>query len=106
MAARPKYGNRRTMVEGIAFASQREARRYMYLRLLERAGKIKALVLQPRFRIDFNDAPICTYVADFMYFDNDAKRNIIEDVKGVRTPEYRLKKKMMYAVYGITITEV
>jgi hypothetical protein len=46
-----------------------------------------------------------TYIADFTYFEKDGQQ-VIEDVKGVRTPVYRLKKKIIEAEYGIAITEI
>lgn len=102
-----KYGNRKTVIDGIAFDSYKEARRYMELRLLERAGKLKALELQVPFEL----LPKCgknravKYVADFVYWDKDGNK-IVEDAKGYRTEVYKLKKKMMLALLGIEITEV
>jgi hypothetical protein len=46
------------------------------------------------------------YIADFCYFDCDSRQNIVEDTKGFRTPEYRLKKKMMLYFHGIRIREI
>jgi len=75
------------------------------LRLLERAGEISNLELQPKFPITVNGTKVCTYIADFAYFT--PKEKIVEDVKGVLTPMYRLKKKLTEAVYrGVKITEV
>lgn len=102
-----KYGNRRTVIDGIAFDSAKEARRYMELRLLQRAGKIKDLKLQVSFEL----LPKCRknravkYVADFVYIDENGNK-IVEDAKGYRTEVYKLKKKMMLALLGIEITEV
>jgi hypothetical protein len=102
--ARTKYHNRRTRVDGIEFASQREAKRYMELKLLERAGAIRSLVLQERFPLRVNGVKVGEYVADFSY-ERDGAR-IVEDVKGYRTREYRLKRRLMKALYGIEIVEV
>jgi hypothetical protein len=101
---RNKYGNRRTEVDGISFASAKEARRYSELKLLERAGKIKGLHLQPRFPLRVNEVTVTTYVADFI-FDRDGE-TVVEDVKGVRTPTYKLKKKLMKAIHDIDVVEV
>jgi hypothetical protein len=102
-----KYGNRRTTVDGIMFASQREATRYAELILLARAGQIRELELQPRFPFHVGNQRVFTYIADFSYFDRqrDGAR-IVEDVKGVRTREYLLKKRCIEAQYGVKIEEV
>jgi hypothetical protein len=104
--ARSKYGNRRTMVDGIEFASAKEARRYMDLRLLEKARLIEDLQMQRRYRLEVNGYLICSYVCDFSYWDNASRRLVTEDTKGFRTPAYRLKKKLMKAIYGIDIQEI
>jgi len=97
---RSKYGNRPTTVDGHAFASKAEARRYRELRLLEAAGEIRDLVLQPRFELQAGFEyrgrrvlPI-TYVADFQYWDRRTGERVIEDVKGHRTEAYRIKAKL------------
>ena len=106
MAKRQKYNAVKTTVDGITFASKAEVRRYSELKLLEKAGEITALCLQPPFPIVVNDIPICKYVADFIYWDVEKDAQIIEDVKGMKTPVYKLKKRLVEALYGITITEI
>ncbi len=101
-----KYNAVRTEVDGFIFDSKAEARRYSELKLAEQAGEITALELQPKFSIDINGKHICTYIADFKYTDNRTGRTVIEDVKGVKTPVYRLKKKLVEALHGITIQEI
>lgn len=102
---RNKYGAKKTRVDGIWFASQAEANRYSTLKWLEKQGTISRLELQPAFRCSVNGKHICTYRADFAYFADNART--IEDVKGFRTPIYRLKKKMVEAFYpGVHIVEV
>ena len=102
---RGKYKAVKTEVDGITFDSKREAARYMELVLLERAGEISHLELQPSFVCMVNGHKICTYKADFRYFS--ASKSIVEDVKGVKTPVYRLKKKLVEALYpGVKIQEV
>lgn len=103
---RPKYGNRKTVVDGKTFDSAKEAQRYGELRLLERAGIISSLRCQPRFVMRVNGIDVCTYVADFDYHDSKKDRFVVEDVKGVRTKEYRIKKKLMLAIHGIDVVEV
>lgn len=105
MTARHKYGARPTVVDGQRFDSAAEARRWSELRLLERAGTIRGLERQPEFVCAINGVRICAYRADFRYFDG--QKNIVEDVKGVRTPLYRLKKRLVEALHpGVTIVEV
>ena len=105
MAFRSKYRAVKTEVDGITFDSKREAARYMELVLLERAGEISHLELQPKYDCVVNGHNSCTYKADFRYFD--ANGSVVEDVKGMKTPVYRLKKKLVEALYpGVTIQEV
>jgi hypothetical protein len=99
-----KYRNKRTIVDNITFASKKEAARYGDLKLLEKHGLISDLQLQPKYVIEVNGVKICSYLGDFRYWINGEM--IIEDVKGVKTPAYRLKKKLMLAVFGIEIQEV
>ena len=105
MARRNKYNAKKTVVDGIEFDSIREADRYCELKLLEKAKEIRNLELQPRFLLQdkFKDNTGTThrkieYVADFMYVDKDEKK-IVEDVKGVMTDVYKLKKKMFLKKY-------
>lgn len=104
---RSKYGAKPVVIDGVRFASQAEGRRYRELKLLEKAGHIIALRLQPSFVLLAGDGKtrVGRYVADFSYIDVK-KGAMWEDVKGVRTPVYKLKKKLVEAQCGITITEV
>ncbi|MEO0035676.1 MAG: Azospirillum phage Cd [Pseudomonadota bacterium] len=105
-AARPnKFHARKTVVDGITFDSAAEARRWADLLLLERAGQISNLERQVDFPCVVNGAKVCVYRADFVYFEGPAR--VVEDVKGHRTREYLLKKKLVEAVYpGVRITEI
>jgi len=103
---RHKYGAEAVEVDGHKFPSKREARRYEELRLLEQGGVIANLELQPHFPIVVNGVRICTYVGDFRYDDTETGEKIVEDSKGVRTPVFRLKARLMQAVHGIEIREV
>lgn len=116
MARRSKYGAVPTEVDGIRFASKAEAKRYSELKLMERAGEIAALKLQPKFPVVVAGVKIGSYVADFSYIDN-AKRGpqgqigctVVEDVKSAptRTRLYIWKKKLVEALYpGVVITEI
>ena len=104
--SRSKYGNKKTTIHGITFDSKWESERYLYLKSLEKAGRIKDLELQPRYNILVNNQKICAYVADFKYNKENADgvwEHIVEDAKGVETPEFKLKKKLMKAVFDIEI---
>lgn len=103
---RNKFGNRSVIEDGIRFDSRKEARRYRELRLLERAGEIKKLELQPRFLLqnkfqkDGKTHRKIEYVADFRYIEGG--KTIVEDVKSAITskhPVYRLKKKLLLKKY-------
>jgi hypothetical protein len=101
-----KYRNIKTTVDGFVFDSKKEAARYQELKLMLRAGEIDCLDLQPKFVINVNEQRICTYIADFQYDDLRNDKTVVEDAKGVLTPAYRLKKKLMKAVHGIEVQEV
>lgn len=101
-----KYNAKPTVVDGIRFASKAEAKRYGELQLLVKAGTISGLELQPRYDLEVNGRLVCEYVADFRYRCHFDSKMVIEDVKGVKTPAYLLKKKLMLAVHGIEIVEV
>jgi len=100
----PKYRNRKTVVDGVTFDSAKEARRYGELKILQRAGQISGLHLQPSFPIVINGVKTCTYKADFGYI-NKSGASVVEDVKGFKTPIYNLKKRLMKAVHGIEVLE-
>lgn len=118
-----KYHNKKVKYEGRVLDSIKEKRRYCQLQLLERQGIISDLRLQVPFELIppiYEDVEVqlktktkivkklvqraTTYVADFVYLQNG--RVVVEDAKGFKTPEYKLKKKMMRAFRGIAIQEV
>lgn len=100
-----KYNAKKTVVDGITFDSKKEAKRYGELLLLQRAGVISNLQLQvPYILINKSKyGRAIKYVADFVYYEN--KQIVVEDVKGIRTPVYRLKKRLFEEKYGIRILE-
>ena len=115
MAQWHKYGAIATTVDGISFPSKKEARRYQELRLLEKAGEIRELELQPKFPLyvpaqlgTSRVVQIGVYKADFRYRSGPRGVLVIEDVKsaGTKTTAYRLRKRMVEAIYGIQISEV
>lgn len=98
-----KFHAKRTTVDGVTFSSKGEADRYRVLKIMQMAGAITDLELQPKYPIVWNGTKICTYIADFRYKENGIE--VVEDFKGFKTPAYRLKKKMVKATYGFDILE-
>jgi len=98
-----KYRAIKTVVDGIKFDSKKEAARYQTLKLMESNGHISDLKLQPKFDLIVNDKKIGFYKADFEYTQDG--KIVVEDVKGMKTPVYNLKKKMIKAIYGFDIFE-
>lgn len=101
-----KYKNKKVEIGDVTFDSKAEARRYGELLLRVRIGEIEALELQPRYPLVVEGMKIATYVADFRYRLRATGETVVEDVKGVRTPVYRLKNKLMRALYGVEIVEI
>lgn len=128
-AAKPsKYRNRKVTIDGIVFHSVREGNRYGVLKLLERAGRIRALKLQPSYDLIVNGLLVCRYLADFEYEErHDPKereikparpvetveinipvegwRLVTEDAKGARTKDYIIKAKLFRALFGREVRE-
>ena len=111
------------MIDGMIFDSKKEANRYFELKILQKIGEIRDLqrqvnyLLIPEQREQATKGPRggirkgklierpCYYVADFVY--TDVKGNVVvEDAKGMRTAEYKLKRKLMLHVHGIRIHEI
>lgn len=128
MIYKSKYYNIKTKTtDGIVFDSCKEARRWEQLLLLQRAGEITDLQRQVTYelipaqyetierysktgkrlqdKVKLVERKV-EYVADFVYHDSKSGELIVEDTKGVRTKDYVIKRKLMYAVYGIKIREV
>ena len=106
---RSKYNAHPVEIDGHRFASRAEARRYEELRLLERAGEIRDLVVHPSFELVVGGQRVGAYVADFAWRGPEPLAElVVEDVKSpaTRTPVYRLKRKLMLAVHGIEVVEV
>jgi hypothetical protein len=108
-----KYGNRKTVVDGIKYESVREAKRGAELRLMERAGIISDLQRQVKYTLipaqkrggKTVERPV-TYIADYQYMENG--ETVVEDVKSpaTRTPQYIIKRKLMLQKYGIWVRDV
>lgn len=106
-----KYKNRKLTIDGEVFDSQKEARRYEELALLQRAGQISDLKRQVRYELIPTQRiggkvveKSCVYIADFVYTENG--ETVVEDTKGFRTRDYIIKRKLMLHVHGIRIKEV
>ena len=101
-----KYFAKKTVAMGLKFDSRWEAERWGQLKAMERAGVVTQLERQIRFSLDINGQKICDYIADFQYLlheEDGTHKEIVEDAKGVQTPEFKLKKKMMKAIHNIDI---
>ncbi len=122
-----KYHSKKITVNGITFDSRKEARRYKELSLLEKVGTISDLQMQVKYLLipaqrehseemytkgnkkgKYKPGKLlereCAYYADFQYKEDG--KIIVEDVKGVRTEVYKIKKKLMLYKFGIAIREV
>ena len=108
-----KYRSKKTTIDGITFDSKKEANRWMELKALESVGEISHLQRQVKYelipsqRIDGKvvERP-CSYIADFVYHKLGSNEVIVEDTKGFRTADYKIKRKLMLQVHGIRIKEV
>lgn len=106
-----KYNNVKVEIDGIKFDSKREAKRYSELKLMEKGKVIDGLQLQVPFELIPSqkgglrkELPM-KYIADFVYYDTEKRKTVIEDTKGVKTKDYVIKRKLM-KLNGNEITEV
>ena len=106
---RAKYGNNKHEIDGILFDSKKEAGRYLQLKLMLYGALIGNLELQKEYKLIVDGKLVCKYIADFVYVKIGTGETIVEDVKSAATrklPAYRLKKKLMRAIFNIEIIEV
>lgn len=103
---RNKYGAVKTTIDGIIFDSKAEAKRYGELKMLERSGFVTNVIVHRVFPLLVNGVKVASYESDFTYESPTHDRLIVEDVKGVKTSVYRLKKKIFEAIYPHKITEI
>lgn len=98
-----KYKNKKITIDGHKFDSKKEGNHYIALKQLEKLGIIKKLQLQvkyelqPSFKKNNETIRSITYKADFVY-EKEGK-TIVEDVKGFKTKEYQIKKKLFLYKY-------
>jgi hypothetical protein len=107
-----KYGNTKVTDAGITFDSKAEHKRWQYLAMLEKAGEIRDLRLQVPFELipaqvmpDGRKIRPTVYIADLVYIDKSGEL-VVEDPKGMATPEWRIKRKLMLQVHGIWVREI
>lgn len=101
MLRRNKYNAKKVVIDGIKFDSKKEGNRYLQLKYLRKTGEIKEFELQPSWKAECG----IKYKADFLITWKDGSKTI-EDVKGVKTPTYRLKKKLFEYEFKFKIIEV
>jgi hypothetical protein len=101
-----KYRACKTTVDNVTFHSRKEADRYLHLKMLQAQGIIKDLILQPKFvlqegfkTVEGEKIKPITYVADFQYTECETGATIVEDVKGMKTKDYLLKRKLFLKLY-------
>lgn len=106
-----KYHSKRIVIDGEAFDSAKEYRRWCELKFLKKAGQIKDLKRQVEFVLipaQYENGKClerkCSYFADFTYIQNG--KLVVEDTKGFKTKDYIIKRKMMLHFHGIRISEV
>lgn len=108
----PKYKAKPVVIDGYRFASQAEGNRYRDLMMMQKAGAITGLELQPVFVLapgvlvpgEKRRRPALRYVADFKYMNANGAE-IVEDCKGVQTPVFRLKLHLL-ALQGVSVVLV
>ena len=106
--SRHKYHAQPTVIDGIRFASKAEARRFRELKLLEQAGEIRELELQPRYPLyaparGGGQEKVGTYCGDFAYRQGPRGVLVVEDVKGMDLPLSKWKRKHVLLQYGIEV---
>lgn len=107
LVKRPKYGNEVTIVDGVKIDSKLESNRYQELRLMQKSGDISGLARQVKINLIPKQAGerACDFVCDFVYTTRNGEK-VYEDAKGVLTPTYIIKRKLMKWLHGITVREV
>lgn len=106
---RSKYNNKKTEYAGRLYDSKKEAEYAKHLEYLKHAKKLEERVTKIEYQVPYKiygGKTVCsTYFADFVVHYGDGRIEIV-DVKGMKTPVYRLKKKLVEACYGLKIKEV
>lgn len=100
-----RYNVRRVEVDGVIFDSAEEGKRFRILKADLALGIIRDLRMQVPYPYAENGRHCFTYKSDFNYVVVATGEEIVEDVKGMKTPVYNLKKKLIEARYGIELSE-
>ena len=100
-----KYGAIKVKLDGYVFDSKLEAARYKFLKELERAGAVSDIEVHPPYPCFIEGKKICLYKADFKY-KNAKGEEVVEDTKGVQTDVFKLKKKLVEALYPGLIIQI
>lgn len=106
---RSKYKNVKIELDGIIFDSMKEANRWQELKILHKCGRIRDLerqrvfILAPAAIIGGRKKPALRYNADFVYVDDLTGKTVVEDVKGVQTDVFRIKRHLMKTVHNVEI---
>lgn len=104
---RNKYGAKKTTIDGITFDSKAESDYYALLKMREKAGEVSGVEMQHPFALVGPDGLlIATYRCDFAFWDLVEGRFRVIDVKGVETPVFKLKRKLMKSFLGINVEVV
>lgn len=101
-----KYRAQPVVTDEGRFASKKEYADWTALKVQERLGYISHLERQVKFYLTINGQQVCSYVADAVYFDTTTKQRIVADSKGVSTPVFKLKKRLMKALLNIEVQEI
>lgn len=104
-----KYNARPTRCrQGAMHHSGMESRRCDELHLLQAGELIQDLEAhpQPKLHLVVNDVHIADYLPDFRYLDRETGQQVIEDVKGHTTAEYKIKARLVRALFGVDVREV
>ncbi len=96
-----KFKAVRSESDGFKFASKKELRRYLELKMLRACGEVLFFQMQTPWHLPGS----VKYVCDFQVYWSNGDITI-EDVKGFKTAEYKAKKKQVEALYPITLTEI
>lgn len=107
--SRSRFPAKRVEIDGIVFASKKEARRYQQLKFLEMGGKVADIEVHPSYRMEINGQHYCSYTPDFRYRDLERGCIVVEEVKSSGTRKdaaYRLRRKACELFHGIEVVEV
>ena len=104
-----KFGAIKTEYKGRIYDSKKEAKRAFELDAMIRAGEVTKVEYQPKYELVVNGTKVSNYFGDFRVYYPDGRVEV-EDVKGLKRGAsyqiFRLKKKLVKAIFGIDIIEI